>query len=78
MRPSWSVFKIAVLESAAVARWQLCPVGSSIGTRIEGRSRTMPQKSFAIGSVIFGILWAIFVYPPGPTPFKAPSPVHQR
>ncbi len=34
----------------------------------------MPQKSFAIGSIIFGILWATFVYPPGPSPFKAKVP----
>jgi hypothetical protein len=33
------------------------------------KDRTMPQKSFAVSSVIFGILWAIFVYPPGPAPF---------
>jgi hypothetical protein len=38
----------------------------------------MPQKSFAVGSVIFGILWAIFVYPPGPTPFKGAPAVRQR
>ena len=33
----------------------------------------MPQKSFAIGSVIFGILWATFVYPPGPKAAKPPA-----
>ncbi|WP_426107564.1 hypothetical protein [Massilia sp. TSP1-1-2] len=30
----------------------------------------MPSKSFAIGSVVFGLLWATFFYPPGPKRIK--------
>ena len=37
----------------------------------------MPSKSFAIGSVIFGIVWGTFFYPPGPKPTKAPAAVQQ-
>ena len=31
----------------------------------------MPSKSFAVASVVFGIVWATFFYPPGPKPGKA-------
>jgi hypothetical protein len=37
----------------------------------------MPSKTFAIGSVIFGIVWGIFFYPPGPKPVKDIQPVAQ-
>ena len=31
----------------------------------------MPSKSFAVASVVFGIVWGTFFYPPGPKPGKA-------
>ncbi len=37
----------------------------------------MPQKSFVIGSVVFGILWGTFFYPPGPQPAKAVAVTQQ-
>ena len=37
----------------------------------------MPSKSFAIGSIIFGIVWGMFFYPPGPRHSKPPTVVQQ-
>ncbi len=38
----------------------------------------MPSKTFAVGSVIFGIVWGMFFYPPGPKPVKlVPAPAQQ-
>ena len=38
----------------------------------------MPSKSFAIGSVIFGLIWATFFYPPGPKKAAFPVAVQTR
>ena len=37
----------------------------------------MPSKSFALGSVIFGIVWGMFFYPPAPKHIKPAITVQQ-
>lgn len=37
----------------------------------------MPSKSFAVASVVFGIVWGTFFYPPEPKPAKAVSAAQQ-
>ena len=37
----------------------------------------MPSKTFAIGTVVFGLVWATFFYPPGPKRVKPPVAVQQ-
>jgi hypothetical protein len=37
----------------------------------------MPSKTFAMGSVIFGLVWGAFFYPPGPKPVKAKTVIQQ-
>lgn len=37
----------------------------------------MPTRTFAIGSVLFGLVWGTFFYPPGPKTIKQIPVVQQ-
>lgn len=37
----------------------------------------MPSKTFAVASVLFGIVWGTFFYPPGPKQGKAAMAAQQ-
>lgn len=37
----------------------------------------MPSKSFAVASVVFGIVWGTFFYPPGPKSGKSSTAAQQ-
>jgi hypothetical protein len=37
----------------------------------------MPSKTFAVGSVVFGLVWGMFFYPPAPKRVKPVVVVQQ-